>query len=133
MSEAMRYGVLGPAQRVSPIIAVRLARVFGTPAELTLPIATSVELLHCASLMIDDLPCMNDSCLRRNQPATHVKFGEATAVLTSFGLVALAARTVKVSARPLEQRTLGIRAIGAVPICLDMDALGSAIARSSRR
>jgi geranylgeranyl pyrophosphate synthase len=94
VSEAMRYGVLGPAQRIRPIISVRLARVFDTPVELTLPMATSVELLHCASLMVDDLPCMDDSCTRRNQPAAHVKFGEATAVLAAFGLVALAARTV---------------------------------------
>lgn len=94
VSEAMRYGVLGPGQRIRPIISVRLARVFDTPMELTLPMANSVELLHCASLMVDDLPCMDDSCMRRNQPAAHVKFGEATAVLASFGLVALAARTV---------------------------------------
>ncbi len=92
--EAMRYGVLGRAQRIRPIIAIRLSRVFGVPVELTLPAAMSVELLHCASLIVDDLPCMDDSCLRRNQPAAHVKYGEATAVLAAFGLVALAARLV---------------------------------------
>lgn len=92
VQQAMRYAVLGPAQRVRPIIAVRLSRVFDTPLDWTLPVAASVELLHCASLIIDDLPCMDDSPFRRNQPSVHMQFGESTAVLAAFGLVALAAR-----------------------------------------
>jgi geranylgeranyl diphosphate synthase, type II len=94
VQQAMRYAVLGQAQRIRPIISVRLSRVFDTTLELTVPVAASVELLHCASLIVDDLPCMDDSAFRRNQPAVHIQFGEATAVLAAFGLVALAARTV---------------------------------------
>lgn len=89
---AMRYGVLGSAQRIRPIISMRLARVLDTPLELVVPLATSVELLHCASLIVDDLPCMDDSPFRRNQPSVHIQFGEAASVLAAFGLVALAAR-----------------------------------------
>lgn len=94
VNEAMRYSVLGPAQRIRPILALRVARVFQAPVELTLRAALALELLHCASLIVDDLPCMDDSPLRRGQPSVHVQFGEATAVLAAFGLVALAARTL---------------------------------------
>ncbi len=90
----MRYAVLGPAQRIRPILALRVARVLSAPVDLTLPAALALELLHCASLVVDDLPCMDDSPLRREQPSLHVKFGESTAVLAAFGLVALSARTL---------------------------------------
>ncbi len=92
--DAMRYAVLGPAQRIRPILALRVARVIDAPVDLTVRAALSLELLHCASLIVDDLPCMDDSPMRRGQPSLHVKFGEATAVLAAFGLVALAARTL---------------------------------------
>lgn len=90
--EAMRYAVLGPAQRIRPILALRVARVLDASVELTMHAALSVELLHCASLIVDDLPCMDDSAIRRQRAAVHVEFGEATAVLAAFSLVALAAR-----------------------------------------
>ena len=89
---AMCYAVLGPAQRIRPILALRVARVVDAPVDLTMRAALALELLHCASLIIDDLPCMDDSATRRGQPSLHVKFGEATAVLAAFGLVTLAAR-----------------------------------------
>jgi geranylgeranyl pyrophosphate synthase len=92
--EAMRYAVLGSAQRIRPILALRISRLLHTPLDLTLTAAGAVELLHCASLIIDDLPCMDDSPFRRNREAVHIRFGESTAILAAFGLVALAARSV---------------------------------------
>jgi geranylgeranyl pyrophosphate synthase len=92
--EAMRYAVLGNAQRIRPILALRVARMVQAPADLAMRLAASVELLHCASLVIDDLPCMDDSPYRRDRASVHIKFGEATAVLAAFGLVALAARSI---------------------------------------
>ena len=94
VQEAMRYAVLGPAQRIRPILALRVARLLRSEDESVLRAAASVELLHCASLVIDDLPCMDNSHLRRNQPAVHIRFGEAIAILAAFGLVALAARSL---------------------------------------
>lgn len=94
VQSAVRYAVLGPAQRIRPILALRVARLFGRPDPLVLRAAAAVELLHCASLIIDDLPCMDDSPVRRNRPSVHIQFGEATAVLAAFALVALAARSV---------------------------------------
>jgi geranylgeranyl pyrophosphate synthase len=107
IQDAMRYAVLGPAQRIRPILALRVARLFGENGPLSLRAACSVELLHCASLIVDDLPCMDDSPMRRDQPSLHVKFGEATSVLAAFGLVALAARVlVEIETSPEQHRRL---------------------------
>ena len=102
IQEAMRYSVLGEAQRIRPILALRVARLVDAPTNLAIRGAAAVELLHCASLIVDDLPCMDDSPMRRAAPSVHVKFGEATAILAAFGLVALAARKlVEVDCPPL--------------------------------
>jgi geranylgeranyl pyrophosphate synthase len=92
--EAMRYAVLGRGQRVRPILAVRVARLAGSDNELTMRAAAAVEVLHCASLVVDDLPCMDNEDFRRGRPTTHKVHGEFTALLASFGLVSLSARAV---------------------------------------
>lgn len=92
--EAMRYAVLGQGQRFRPVLALRVARVCGHENAHTVRAAAAVELLHCASLVVDDLPSMDNSPVRRNRPSVHVAYGEATALLAAFGLVALAARSV---------------------------------------
>lgn len=92
--EAMRYAVLGRGQRIRPILALRTARLAGNDNELTLRAAAAVEILHCASLVVDDLPCMDNEDTRRGQPTTHKVHGEFTALLASFGLVSLSARCV---------------------------------------
>jgi len=69
--------------------------------------AAAVELMHAASLVVDDLPCMDDERWRRGRASTHIEFGESTALLAAFGLVALAARcVVEVPCRPREARRL---------------------------
>ena len=90
----MEYAVLGEAQRVRPLLALRVGRLCGAREELTLRAAAAVELLHSASLIVDDLPSMDNETQRRGQPAAHVAFGEPAALLAAFGLVALAARSV---------------------------------------
>ena len=97
VADAMRYSVLGSGQRIRPLVAIRTARLKGVGGPkwvASLRSAASVELLHCASLIVDDLPCMDDEQVRRDRPTVHVRFGEATAILAAFGLVALAARSV---------------------------------------
>ena len=91
---AMRYAVLGSGQRLRPMLALRVARVLGGPESSTRTAGAAIEFLHCASLIVDDLPCMDNDGMRRNRPAVHVEFGEATAILAAFALVALAARVV---------------------------------------
>ena len=92
--EAMRYAVLGQGQRFRPVLALRIARLCGQESPHTLRAAAAVEILHCASLVVDDLPCMDNAAERRGRPSTHKAFGEPTALLAAFGLVALAARAV---------------------------------------
>jgi farnesyl diphosphate synthase len=92
--EAMKYAVLGAGQRLRPLLAMRIARLVGHDNELTLRAAAAVEILHCASLVVDDLPCMDDEAERRGRPTTHKVYGDATALLASFGMVALAGRCV---------------------------------------
>ncbi len=90
----MRSAVLGGGQRIRPLMSMRIARAIDSGSRFGSRAAAAVELLHCASLIVDDLPCMDNELERRGQPATHVQFGEAVAVLAAFGLVALAARSV---------------------------------------
>ncbi len=94
VSACMEYAVLGAAQRLRPLLAIRTAQLIGGQFSLTLRAAAATELLHCASLIVDDLPCMDNDATRRNRPSAHVAYGESTALLAAFGLVALAARTV---------------------------------------
>lgn len=100
----MRYAVFGGGQRVRPLLSLRIARVLDSETPAVLRAASCAELVHCASLIVDDLPCMDDSPTRRGLPATHVQFGESTAILAAFSLVALAARST--AALPRFQRNL---------------------------
>lgn len=94
VTQAMRYAVLGEAQRIRPVLALRLARMVGAETRQVMKAAAATEILHCASLIVDDLPSMDNELMRRGKPATHIQFGEATATLAAFSLVAYAARLV---------------------------------------
>jgi geranylgeranyl diphosphate synthase type II len=85
--EAMRYGLLAPAKRVRGILACLAARQFGVEPERGYGIATAIEMVHAASLVLDDLPCMDDAALRRGRPACHRIYGEDTASLAAIGLM----------------------------------------------
>ncbi|MBE0656270.1 MAG: polyprenyl synthetase family protein, partial [Bryobacteraceae bacterium] len=90
--DAMHYAALGSGQRLRPILSLRTARALGIESALTLRAAAAVELIHCASLIVDDLPCMDNEAERRGRPTTHTVYGEPTALLAAFGLVGLAGR-----------------------------------------
>lgn len=87
--QAMRYTLLAPSKRVRAVLAMLSAELVGE-ADRALPLAASVELVHAASLILDDLPSMDNASLRRGRQANHIAFGEATALLASFGLLNLA-------------------------------------------
>ncbi len=94
VTSAMEYAVMGDAQRVRPMLALRLARMLRCENEHTLRAAAAVEILHSASLIVDDLPSMDNELMRRGRPCAHVRYGEAVATLAAFSLVGLAARIV---------------------------------------
>jgi farnesyl diphosphate synthase len=87
---AMRHGTLNGGKRLRPFLLIETARMFGTAAELSLAAATAVELVHCYSLIHDDLPAMDDDDLRRGQPTVHKAFDEASAILAGDALLTLA-------------------------------------------
>jgi geranylgeranyl pyrophosphate synthase len=92
VAAAMRFAVLNGGQRLRPVLALRIGRLSNADLRLVTRGAVATELFHCASLIVDDLPCMDDEMMRRGQPTVHRQFGEATALLAAFSLVALAAR-----------------------------------------
>ena len=90
LDAAMRYALLAPGKRIRPLITLAVAERYGSSSPAALDAACAVELIHTASLILDDLPSMDDAKLRRGRAATHVVFGESTAVLASIGLIGLA-------------------------------------------
>ncbi len=84
---AMRATLLAPAKRGRAGLVLLAADLCGGTATFAMPAACSVEAIHASSLVLDDLPCMDDAELRRGQPAAHIQFGEAVAILAAFGLL----------------------------------------------
>lgn len=100
--EAMRYSVLAGGKRLRPILMVAIADMFGKPYSKVLPAACAVEYIHTSTLILDDLPCMDNSDLRRGKPSLHKKFGESTAILASYSLMVLAFELLKGDARVIK-------------------------------
>ena len=90
LSQAMKYSVMNGGKRIRPMMMLASAITIDIDTEHVMPFATAIELLHSFSLIHDDLPCMDDDSLRRGQPTTHIKFGEATATLAADSLQSLA-------------------------------------------
>ncbi|HKJ91158.1 MAG TPA: farnesyl diphosphate synthase [Oceanipulchritudo sp.] len=88
---AMRYCLSAGGKRLRPVLLLAAADLFPARAD-PLPAAVAVECLHTYSLVHDDLPCMDDSPLRRGRPSAHVQFNEATAVLAGDALLTEAFR-----------------------------------------
>ncbi len=90
LMEAMRHAVLAGGKRLRPFLAVETARMLGVKGEGGLRAGAAVELLHCYSLVHDDLPSMDDDDLRRGRPTVHKAYDEATAILVGDALQTLA-------------------------------------------
>ena len=90
LMEAMRHSTLYGGKRLRPFFLLSSAAIFGVEEEWARRAASAVELIHCYSLVHDDLPAMDNADLRRGQPSTHKKFDEATAILAGDALQALA-------------------------------------------
>ncbi|MBS1706601.1 MAG: polyprenyl synthetase family protein [Armatimonadetes bacterium] len=88
--EAMRYATLGGGKRLRPALAMECSRAVGGDPELALDAGCAVEIVHCFSLIHDDLPALDDDDLRRGKPTCHKVFGEAVALLAGDALFALA-------------------------------------------
>ena len=85
--EAMRYASLAGGKRVRPFLVCATAALFDVEESRALRAAAAVELIHCYSLVHDDLPAMDDDELRRGQPTCHIAFDEGTAILAGDALL----------------------------------------------
>ena len=87
LHEAQRHALLSPGKRFRPLLCVFVAKGAGFDGEASIDVGCVAEMVHAASLILDDLPCMDDAELRRNQPTTHIAFDESTAILTATALL----------------------------------------------
>lgn len=94
LHEAMRYALLSGGKRIRPILTLEFCRVCGGEWETALPVACGVEMLHCYTLIHDDLPCMDNDDTRRGRPACHIAYGETVATLAGDALQAEAFASV---------------------------------------
>ncbi|MBE7217441.1 MAG: polyprenyl synthetase family protein [Caulobacteraceae bacterium] len=104
--------VAGPAKRLRPLLTLLSAEHFGAPGRgraAALDAGCAVEFVHAASLILDDLPCMDDAALRRGRPAHHRHFGEDVTVLTAVALLNEAYAIVAAVDLPAEERLLLVR------------------------
>jgi geranylgeranyl diphosphate synthase, type II len=85
--EAMRYSLTGGGKRIRPVLTMLSAELTGSSAESVLKAAAAIEMIHSCSLILDDLPSMDNATVRRGKPVLHMHAGEATAVLAAYGLL----------------------------------------------
>lgn len=90
MADPMRHAVMAGGKRLRGFLCVQSGALYSASRAASLRTAAAIECLHAYSLVHDDMPCMDDDALRRGQPTVHVKWDEATAVLTGDGLQTLA-------------------------------------------
>ncbi len=90
LASAMRHAVFPGGKRLRPVLTLMSCEACGGRVEDALPAACAVELIHCYSLVHDDLPAMDNADLRRGRPTVHVVFDEATAVLAGDALLTYA-------------------------------------------
>ncbi|NBC22439.1 MAG: geranylgeranyl pyrophosphate synthase [Gammaproteobacteria bacterium] len=109
LARALRHAVFPGGARVRPQLCLAVAGACGddTPA-LSDAAAAAIELLHCASLVHDDLPCFDDADLRRGQPTVHVEYGEPLAVLVGDALIVMAFETLAMAGAAAPQRLPGL-------------------------
>lgn len=117
LGEALAYAVFPGGGRVRPRLLLEVARSCGTANELAYAAACSIELLHCASLVHDDLPCFDGAATRRGRPSVHRVYGESMAVLVGDGLMVQAFFTL---ARACSRHP----EIGVFPVLQLLDAAG---------
>jgi geranylgeranyl diphosphate synthase type II len=115
VADAMAYSVLAPAKRVRPVLTLLASEVCGGDRNAAVPAAAAIEFVHAASLVLDDLPAMDNAPRRRGRPSAHMQFGEAVAMLSAFELLNRAYATLAGAYEP---------AIGTRLVALVAEAVG---------
>jgi len=94
LQESINYSLFSGGKRIRPLFAFIVGDLFGVPRAKLSPLACALEMIHTASLIMDDLPHMDDSKMRRGKPANHVVYGQDVAALASIGLLTRAYEVV---------------------------------------
>jgi geranylgeranyl diphosphate synthase type II len=102
--EASHYALTGAGKRVRPVLTLMVSELLGTSHEAVLDLACAVEMVHACSLILDDLPSMDNASLRRGRPTVHRVFGENVAILAALALLNRAYALVAESAHRLPMR-----------------------------
>lgn len=108
---AARYSLLGGGKRVRGILVLAACGMLGGDVHKAAPLAAAIEMLHCYSLIHDDLPCMDNDDLRRGRPSCHKAFGEATALLAGDALLTAAFELVSDAPLPAEARIDAVKSL----------------------
>ena len=103
LRDACAFSVLNGGKRLRPILVLLIAEALQQKREV-IPAALSVEYFHTASLIADDLPCMDNDDVRRNKPALHKAFEESVAILASYTLIAAGYGGIYETSRVLKER-----------------------------
>jgi geranylgeranyl pyrophosphate synthase len=90
LQQAMRYSIFNGGKRLRPLLVYATGEALGAKSSTLDAAAASVELMHCYSLVHDDLPAMDNDDLRRGKPTCHIAFDEALAILSGDALQSLA-------------------------------------------
>jgi len=90
LAQALRRSLFPGGKRLRPVCVLATAELLRKDPAQVVGLACAVELVHSASLALDDLPSMDDASVRRGEPALHARFGEATAILAAIALLARA-------------------------------------------
>jgi geranylgeranyl diphosphate synthase type II len=101
LRDACEYSLMSPGKRIRPIITLLMSDSLGYGVDV-MQAALSIEYMHTASLIIDDMPCMDDDEFRRGKPCVHKVFGETTALLASYTLVNFAYQKIYDASKVLE-------------------------------
>ncbi len=105
LASAMRYAVMSGGKRIRPFLVLETAGLFGIDAQTAMPTATALELIHCYSLVHDDLPAMDNDSLRRGQPTVWRAFDDWTAILAGDALLTLAFEHIAQQGRSVAPET----------------------------
>lgn len=103
LRDACEYALLNEGKRFRPLIVMLISNCLNKNHDVTMA-AIACEFFHTASLIADDLPCMDDEKMRRSKPALHLIFGENTAILASYALISAGYELIYKNAKVLENR-----------------------------
>lgn len=109
---AIAYALESPGKRLRPALVMAVYRELGGTGDVA-PLAAAVEVVHCYSLVHDDLPCMDDDDLRRGRPTTHRQFGVEAATEAGYRMIPLAGRVLAAGAARLHLDTGVVGAMAA--------------------